>query len=216
MKISKELEMGKGTFIERPAGDALISFSDNVILTHKTCVSVPIQYKAIVYVDDCSVFRIDPCKKIVFVKKYGDEYVGRKIKLAYIHWVNIERTAWSLDSYNVNLQDKTKLEIFSHGGYSFEIVNYPRFISGFPDKKNITVADVRKKVGSAVCNIVSDAVTECAQSGISPDSEIALEKIKSVFNDELLLSAMGVRITRFDIALIDVNDPRLQKEAMYV
>ena len=90
--------MGKGTFIERPAGDALISFSDNVILTHKTCVSVPIQYKAIVYVDDCSVFRIDPCKKIVFVKKYGDEYVGRKIKLAYIHWVNIERTAWSLDS----------------------------------------------------------------------------------------------------------------------
>ena len=208
--------MGKGTFIERPVGDALISFSDNVILTHKTCVSVPIQYKAIVYVDDCSVFRIDPCKKIVFVKRYGDEYIGRKIKLAYIHWVNIERTAWSLDSYNLNLQDKTKLEISSHGGYSFEIVNYPRFISGFPDKKNITVADARKKVGGAVCNVVADAITECAQNGILPSSECALGKIKSVFDDELLLSAMGVRITRFDIALIDVNDPRLQKEEMYV
>ena len=31
--------MGKGTFIERPVGDALISFSDNVILTHKTSFS---------------------------------------------------------------------------------------------------------------------------------------------------------------------------------
>ena len=211
-----ENRVAKKILIERPINDSLISFTESFIVGPKIYITVPIQYKAVVYIDDSSLFRIDPCKPFCFTKKYGSDHNGKKIKLAYIRWVNIEKSPWTVDKHTIDLPSKKKIDISSFGVYSFDIVNYPRLISSFPDKNNIALTDIRKKVNLAISSIVSQAII----NDLSSDGEGAINetvsKIKNIFSNDLLLSSIGIRIVHFDISGIEIKDLSTEKEEIYV
>ena len=58
--------------------EILIQISEISGITRKTKISVPAQYKAIVYVDQKPLFRIEPCINKEFVKSYGKEYISKE------------------------------------------------------------------------------------------------------------------------------------------
>ncbi len=191
-----------------------ILFTESIVLTPNVYIHVPIQYKAIIYIEDRSLFKLDPCKAFCFVKKYGSQYLGKKIKLAYIHWINIDAAPWVEENHTINLSDKNKVRLSSSGSYCFDIVNYPRLISNFPDKMQISVADIRKKVCAAISNIVIQTATDNIGAEDTYDTKKIIEEIKACFDDELLLSSIGIRIVSFTMTDLTFNDMTEEKSEL--
>lgn len=207
--------MGKKNVISVPYGNALIRFTDSFVITNKLYISVPIQYKALVYIDDCSFFRVDPGSPFSFVKAYGSEHIGKRIRIAYIHWINIQSAPWELEKHRIELNDRREVEITANGSYSLDIINYPRLIACFPDKEIITVDDITKKVGDAVQNTVLQTVTDRLCKSFE-DCDGMSKIICDSFSDDLMLSGMGVKIFSFSVLHISVSAPKIENEEVMV
>ena len=64
--------------------EVLIQISEPTEITKKTKVNVPTQYKAIAFIDQKPLFRIEPCINKEFVKTYGKEYIGKQLRIAFV------------------------------------------------------------------------------------------------------------------------------------
>ena len=191
----------KKTVITLPRSDSLICITENFTVTAKTLVTVPIQYSAFIYIDDVSMFRLSPCTERSLSSKFGADIIGKQAKVAFVHWKNIERTYWRIEDYRPDEKLFPNLFMDAVGSIVPEIVNYPRLISVFGEKTVISEDDVKKKISTAVTNIISPILAEkrgtsCSELSVS----LISEELDSLFKDELILASIGVRINEFDIS----------------
>ena len=186
--------------------DAVIKFSDPRIINASTCITIPIQYKAFVYIDDKSLLRFDPCKRLNFVKKYGKEYIGKQIKLAFVWWKNLEEISWQFSPTAIS-EAQEKLPLFANGRCRVEIINYPRLISGFYDKKSISENDIRNKILAAISNRCVSVLTDLyLEKCNNCDKNLCIELsvcAKTILDNDLFFQGFGVRLTSFIVDSIE-------------
>jgi hypothetical protein len=162
---------------------------------------VPIQYSAFIYVDDISMYRLSPCSERALASKFGNDIIGKQVKIAFVHWKNINNTYWQIDDYKPDEKQYPNLYMNAKGCIRPEIVNYPRLISVFGESTHITEADVQKKIATAVANIVSPILAEKHETSCN-DLSISLisEELEILFKDELILASIGIRINEFELS----------------
>ena len=82
--------------------EVLIQISESMEITKRTKITVPTQYKAIAYIDQKPLFRINYCIEKEFVKTYGKEYIGKQLKVAFISIRTLAQSAWGFGNIQVN------------------------------------------------------------------------------------------------------------------
>ena len=152
--------------------DVLIQISEPTEITKKTKVSVPTQYKAIAFIDQKPLFRIEPCINKEFVKTYGKEYIGKQLRIAFVANRTLAQSAWGFGNIQVNNEGlKEAYRIGANGKFSIEIVDYAKM-----RKAKIPFWDAF--MGKPLCVAVYHIATK--DEGITPEALVSLKMMPAI------------------------------------
>ena len=84
------------------SNNAVVYFSEPVVVTKKTLISVPGGYKAYGYIDEKLSVRIEPCINMNIYKEYGKSMLGKTIRVAYILNKALPQMLWGVGNINVS------------------------------------------------------------------------------------------------------------------
>ena len=131
----------------------LIQVAEPVVLSKKVKVTVPEGFNAAVTVnnDKDHLCRLDPCVELKLLERLGKTYKGKQVKIVYYpESVGTIRAGWGIGGLHVRndklLQDYT---VGANGSFTVEIDNYKALMHEFPDKKSVTLDDVKGKISSS-------------------------------------------------------------------
>ncbi len=196
--------------------NVLIQITPPTPITKKTKVSVPSHYRAIAYVDQKPVFRIDPCMSKEFVKTYGKEYIGKQLSVAFIMVHSFAQSQWGFGNIPVNnTRLKEAYRIGANGKFGIEVVDYAKAIGAFPNHNQITIEQIREKAISTLKTvgtpIMSEYFSKTTTSVFEMNSLIADFRTKFVdaLKDEKLFIDMGVKVDALTVDSFHVNEEDL-------
>ena len=197
--------------------DVLIQISDPTEISKKTKVSVPTQYKAIVFIDQKPLFRIEPCINKEFVKTYGKEYIGKQLRIAFVVNRTLAQSAWGFGNIQVNNERlKEAYRIGANGKFSVEIVDYAKLIQAFPNASTITIEQVREKSISTLKTvgtpILGEYFSKTSTSVFEMSSLVAdfRGKFMDALQDEKLFANMGIKISTLTVDSFHANEDDLE------
>ena len=197
--------------------NVLIQLSAPVAVTKKTKITVPSHYRAIAYIDQKPLFRIDPCVDKGFVKTYGKEYVGKSLSVAFIMVHSFAQSQWGFGNIPVNnARLKEAYRIGANGKFSIEVVDYAKAIHAFPNHSQITIDQIREKAISTLKTvgtpIMSDYFSNTKTSVFEMNSLISdfREKFVEALASEKLFINMGVKVDTLTVDSFHVNEEDLE------
>lgn len=197
--------------------DVLIQISKSIAITKKTKVSVPTQYKAIVFIDQKQLFRIEPCINKEFVKTYGKEYIGKQIHIAFVANRTLAQSAWGFGNIQVNNEGlKEAYRIGANGKFSVEIVDYAKLIQAFPNVNAITIDQIREKSISTLktvgTTILGEYFAKTSTSVFEMSSLVAdfRDKFMTALQDEKVFATMGIKISTLTVDSFHANEDDLE------
>ena len=85
------------------SNDVIVQFSDTVAIDKKLYITVPASYKAIVFIDEEPISRIDECNNESLFKKLNKNksYLNKKIKIAFFRINSFPAMDWGFGMINV-------------------------------------------------------------------------------------------------------------------
>ena len=197
--------------------DALITISDPVIVTKKVFISVPTQYKAIAYVDQKALFRIEPCINKDFVKAYGKEYIGKQLRVAFIVQRTFAQSAWGFGNIQVNNERlKEAYRIGANGKFMIEITDFAKLIQSFPGSNSITMDQIRDKSISTLKTVGTPILGEYfskPSTSVFEMSSLVLdfrEKFMTALQEENIFLNMGIKVAALTVDGFHVNEDDLE------
>lgn len=197
--------------------EILIQISEISGITRKTKISVPAQYKAIVYVDQKPLFRIEPCINKEFVKSYGKEYIGKQLRIAFVANRTLAQSAWGFGNIQVNNEGlKEAYRIGANGRFSIEILDYAKMIQAFPNTNSISIDQVREKSISTLKTvgipILGEYFSKTSTSVFEMSSLVAdfRDKFMNALQSERLFVAMGIKIATLTVDGFHANEDDLE------
>lgn len=197
--------------------DALITISDPVIVTKKVFISVPTQYKAIAYVDQKALFRIEPCINKDFVKAYGKEYIGKQLRVAFIVQRTFAQSAWGFGNIQVNNERlKEAYRIGANGKFMIEITDFAKLIQSFPSSNSITMDQIRDKSISTLKTVGTPILGEYfskTSTSVFEMSSLVLdfrEKFMTALQEENIFLNMGIKVAALTVDGFHVNEDDLE------
>ena len=197
--------------------DVLIQISEPMVISKKTKVSVPTHYKAIAFIDQKPLFRIEPCINKEFVKTYGKEYVGKQLRIAFVANRTLAQSAWGFGNIQVNNDGlKEAYRIGANGKFSIEIVDYAKMIQAFPNTKAITIDQVREKSISTLKTvgtpIIGEYFAKTSTSVFEMSSLVAdfRDKFMTALQDEKVFATMGIKVSTLTVDGFHANEDDLE------
>lgn len=195
----------------------IIQFSAPTIVNKKTKVTVPNQYKALAYIDEKMLFRIDPCSEKVIYIHYGKEYIGKKLQLAFVLTKEVPQLAWGFGNIPVNNERlKEAYRVGANGKYKVELIDAVRLIQAYELKDSVTPDKIREKTISIIKTVGIPILSSCfANTNVSVFEINSLlgeirEKMLDSLQKESVINKLGIRVTSLIIDGIHVNEEDLQ------
>lgn len=199
------------------AGDLIVQFSSTHKVDKTLTLTVPVQYRGLVYINEKLMFRVEPCNELNLVKEYGKELIGDNIKVAYVMTSNIPLLPWGFGNIEINNEKKKEAyRMGANGKYSIEVEDYGRLINALPANKNISVDDIREKVLSGIRSVGTPILNKMfAKSDISAfEANIYVNDFKKLFVDALAsekyFKDLGVKVVSFTVDGIHINDEDIE------
>ena len=197
--------------------DVLIQLSKAVKITKKTNVSIPTQYKAIAFIDQKALFRIEPCINKEFVKTYGKEYIEKELRIAFVSNRTLAQSAWGFGNIQVNNEGlKEAYRIGANGKFSIEITDYAKLIQTFPNSHEITIDQIREKSISTLKTvgtpILGDYFSNTTTSVFEMSSLVAdfRDKFMAALQEEKIFSNMGIKVATLTVDGFHANEDDLE------
>lgn len=197
--------------------DVLIQISPSTEITKHTKITVPIHYKAIAFVDQKPLFRIEPCIEKEFLKTYGKEYSGKHLRVAFIASRTLGQSPWGFGNIQVNNEGlKEAYRVGANGKFSIEILDYARTIQAFPNIDIITLEQIREKSISTLKTvgvpILGDYFSKTSTSVFEMSSLISdfRDKFMAALQEEKIFTNMGIRISTLTVDGFYANEEDLQ------
>ena len=197
--------------------DVLIQLSKAVKITKKTNVSIRTQYKAIAFIDQKALFRIEPCINKEFVKTYGKEYIGKELRIAFVSNRTLAQSAWGFGNIQVNNEGlKEAYRIGANGKFSIEITDYAKLIQTFPNSHEITIDQIREKSISTLKTvgtpILGDYFSNTTTSVFEMSSLVAdfRDKFMAALQEEKIFSNMGIKVATLTVDGFHANEDDLE------
>ena len=211
---------GKKKLITEPiaAGeDVLIQLSKAITIAKNTRVSVPTHYKAIAFVDQKPLFRIDPCIDKQFVKTYGKEYIGKQLRIAFISIRTLAQSAWGFGNIQVNNERlKEAYRIGANGKFSIEIADYAKLIQAFPNENTITIDQIREKTISTLKTVGTPILGEYFSKTDTSVFEMSSlisdfrNKFVNALQNEKVFANMGIKVSTLTVDGFHANEEDLE------
>ncbi len=198
-------------------GDLVVQFTNTYKVDKNLSLTVPVQYRALVYLDGKLSFRVDSCEELNLLKEYGKEILDSNIKVAYVMTSNIPALAWGFG--NIEINNETKKEAYrigSNGKYSVEVEDYGRLINALPLNKDISVDDIREKVLSGIRSIGTPILNKMFACGnISAfQANIYVGEYKKLLeealNNDKYFKELGLKIVGFTVDGIHINEDDME------
>lgn len=197
--------------------NTLVQISETVIITKKTKIAVPTEYKAIAFIDQVPLFRIPACLEKEFVKTYGKEYIGKQLKVAFISIRPMAQSFWGFGNIQVNNERlKEAYRIGANGKFSVEIVDYAKLIQVFPKTNLITIDQIREKTISTLKTvgtpILGEYFSKTSTSVFEMNSLIAdfRDKYMTALQEEKIFSNMGIKVSTLTVDGFHANEDDLE------
>jgi len=197
--------------------EVLIQISEPVEITKKTKISVPTQFKAIAYIDQKPLFRIDSCIEKPFVKTYGKEYIGKQLRIAFIAIRTLAQSAWGFGNIQVNNERlKEAYRLGANGKFTIEIIDYAKLVQAFPNANSITIDQVREKSISTLKTvgtpILGEYFSNTSTSVFEMSSLIAdfRDKFMSALQEEKIFASLGIKIATLTVDGFHANEDDLE------
>ena len=197
--------------------EVLIQISESKIITKKTKITVPTQYKAIAYIDQKPLFRIDYCIEKEFVKTYGKEYIGKQLRIAFISIRTLAQSAWGFGNIQVNNERlKEAYRLGANGKFTIDIVDYAKLVQAFPNTNTITIDQVREKSISTLKTvgtpILGEYFSNTSTSVFEMSSLIAdfRDKFMSALQEEKIFASLGIKIATLTVDGFHANEDDLE------
>ena len=197
--------------------DVLIQVSESIEVTKKIRVTVPAHYRAIAYIDQKALFRIDSCVDLNLVKEYGKELLGKKIQIAFIAQRTLAQSPWGFGNIQVNNERlKEAYRIGANGKFSIEITDCVKLIQSFPNSSFITIEQVRGKIISTIKSvgmpILGEYFSKTSTSVFEMSSLIGdfREKFMDALQNEKIFANMGIRVSTLTVDGFHANEDDLK------
>ena len=197
--------------------EVLIQISEPTEITKKTKVNVPTQYKAIAFIDQKPLFRIEPCINKEFVKTYGKEYIGKQLRIAFVSNRTLAQSAWGFGNIQVNNEGlKEAYRIGANGKFTIEITDYAKLIQTFPNSNEITIDQIREKSISTLKTvgtpILGDYFSNTTTSVFEMSSLVVdfRDKFMAALQDEKIFSNMGIKVATLTVDGFHANEDDLE------
>lgn len=195
----------------------IVQYSDSFVLDKSMKITVPNQYVAVVFANEKIGFRVEPCVNKVIFKEYGKQFLGRTLKIAFIHVTAIPEMPWGFGNIQVNNERlKEAYRVGANGTFQIKIADFTKLMNAFPGSGEITVDDVKAKVLSLIKTIGVEIVGACfADTDVSVfEISSLVGKIRKDLTDrvsaERKLADMGIKITTLTVASVHVNEEDLE------
>lgn len=195
----------------------IVQYSDSFVLDKSMKITVPNQYVAVVFANEKIGFRVEPCVNKVIFKEYGKQFLGRTLKIAFIHVTAIPEMPWGFGNIQVNNERlKEAYRVGANGTFQIKIADFTKLMNAFPGSGEITVDDVKVKVLSLIKTIGVEIVGACFA-----DTDVSVFEISSLVGKirkdltervsaERKLADMGIKITTLTVAGVHVNEEDLE------
>ncbi len=198
-------------------GDVLIQKTAPVTIDKKTAVSVPNAYKAIAFVDEKPMFRIEPCAKRRIAEAYGKEYLDKQLQVAFVLPKAIAQSAWGFGNIQVNNEGlKEAYRIGANGKFTIEVLDYAKTIQVFPGARLITAEQIREKLISTLKSvgtpILGEYFSKTSTSVFQMSSLIGdfRDSFLKALQEERIFADMGVKITSLTVDGLHANEDDLE------
>ncbi|HHT83154.1 MAG: hypothetical protein ACOYEC_01760 [Christensenellales bacterium] len=199
------------------SNNAVVYFSEPVVVTKKTLISVPGGYKAYGYIDEKLSVRIEPCINMNIYKEYGKSMLGKTIRVAYILNKALPQMLWGVGNINVNNERlKEAYRIGANGRYMVEIIDYVKLIAAFASVKQITDIMIREKTISIVKSVALPVIGEFfAHTNVSVFEISSLldkvrERMLEALKKEKMFGMLGLSLSELTVEGLHVNENDLQ------
>lgn len=197
--------------------DILVQITEPQKISKKNKITVPTQYKAIAYIDQKPLFRIDVCLEKPIVKTYGKEYIGKELKVAFITAKSLSQSAWGFGNIQVNNERlKEAYRVGANGKFTIDIVDYSKLIQAFPNAKEITMDQVREKTISTIKTVGTPILSEYFSNTTTSVFEINSlmanfrERFVVALQEEKLFIDMGIKISSMTVDGFHVNEEDIE------
>jgi hypothetical protein len=198
--------------------NVLIQISAPTEITKKTKVCVPMYYRAIAFIDEKPLFRIEPCANKDLVKAYGNELLGKQLRVAFVADRPLAQSAWGFG--NVQVRNEACREIYRigvNGKFSVEILDYVKLIQGFVGSETIDVEQIREKSISTLKSVGAPILgayfsqTETSVLEVNSLTADFRDRLLAALQSEPLFAAMGIRISDLTVSGFCVDEEDLER-----
>lgn len=189
----------------------LVQFTDPTVVDKALTIKVPSGFRAVVYLNERSVFRIEPTegKRIV---EYGKQYLDATCRVAFIRDTLAPQMMWGFGNINVNNERlKEAYRIGVNGKYSVDITEAAKLLKGLGGDNAITIDRIREEtmptirtVGVAILGKYF-ANTDISVFEIAAHQDEIREKLLSSLKDETAFASLGLKLR--DLTVDGVHIP---------
>lgn len=195
------------------SNDVIVQFTDTMNIDKNLYVTVPSSYKAIIFVNEEPISRIDECNCQSIYMKLGKNkaYLNKKLKIAFFRINSFPAIEWGYGLINVKNEEETYV-LGANGEVQVSIEDRIKFVQKFGTVKNITLDDISLKIKGYIRNIGVALFGEYFNSkGIKYDEaeghlNILREKLKSKLENESVFKDFGIKIENLNIRCLSKTD----------
>jgi len=188
------------------SNDVIVQFSDTVSIDKKLYVTVPSSYKAIIYVEEEPISRIDECNnQLVFNKlDKNKKYLNKKLKIAFFRINTFPAIEWGFGLINVKNDDETYV-LGANGEIQISLDDRIKFIKKFGTIKNITLDDISAKVKGYIKNVGTGLFGEYFNSNKIKYDEaerclnVLRDRLINELEKETIFKELGLKIENLNI-----------------
>lgn len=194
----------------------LVQFTDPAVVDKALTIKVPSGFRAVVYLNERSEFRIEPTegKRIV---EYGKQYLDATCRVAFIRDTLVPQMMWGFGLINVNNERlKEAYRIGANGKYSVEITEAAKLLKGLGGDNAITIDRIRDET-KATIRTVGTAIlgkyfsnTEISVFEISAHLDEIREKLIASLKNEPAFSLLGLKLRDLTVDGIHIPDEDLE------
>ena len=195
----------------------LVQFTDEVIVDKSLAFKVPNGFRAVVYLNEKSEFRIDPTvgKRLV---DYGKQYLNAICRVAFIRDTLVPQIMWGFGNINVNNERlKEAYRIGVNGKYSVEIIEAVKLLKGLGGAKEITLDRIREETISTIRTIGTAilgkyfANTDISVFEIAAHQQEIREQLISSLKNETAFAVLGLKLRDLTVDGVHIPDEDLEQ-----
>ena len=195
------------------SNDVIVQFTDTITIDKKLYVTVPASYKAIIFLDEEPVSRIDECNNQSLFKKLAKDkgYLNKKVRLAFFRINLLPSMEWGFGLINVKNDEETYV-LGANGEIQLSISDRIKFIQRFGMIKNITLDDISIKVKGYIKNVGAKLFSDYFNANKIKYDEaeshliILRDKLKRELENEPIFKELGINIESLNVRSLSKSD----------